>query len=54
MQSILKPTLVLMTGRALAFGGTFMIPLVLARVFDQAEFGTYKQLLLILDRKSVV
>jgi O-antigen/teichoic acid export membrane protein len=47
MQSVLKPTLVLMTGRALAFGGTFMIPLVLARVFDQAQFGTYKQLLLV-------
>jgi O-antigen/teichoic acid export membrane protein len=47
MQSILKPTLVLMMGRALAFGGTFMIPLVLARVFDQARFGTYKQLLLV-------
>lgn len=47
MDSILKPTFVLMMGRALAFGGTFMIPLVLARVFDQAEFGTYKQLLLV-------
>src|SRR6185503_5425430 len=47
MDSILKPTLVLMAGRALAFGGTFLIPLVLARVFDQAQFGTYKLLLLI-------
>ncbi len=47
MESVLKPTLVLMMGRALAFGGTFMIPLVLARVFDQAQFGTYKQLLLV-------
>lgn len=47
MQSILKPTLLLMMGRAFAFGGTFMIPLVLARVFDQAQFGTYKQLLLV-------
>lgn len=36
-----------MTGRLLAFGGTFIIPLVLARVFDQAQFGTYKQLLLV-------
>jgi len=47
MDSILKPTLVLMTGRALAFGATFVIPLVLARVFDQGQFGTYKQLLLV-------
>jgi O-antigen/teichoic acid export membrane protein len=47
MSSILKPTLVLMTGRALAFAGTFLIPLVLARTFDQAQFGTYKQLLLL-------
>jgi O-antigen/teichoic acid export membrane protein len=47
MESVLRPTLVLMLGRALAFGGTFLIPLVLARVFDQAQFGTYKQLLLV-------
>ncbi|MFI5006784.1 MAG: lipopolysaccharide biosynthesis protein [Solirubrobacterales bacterium] len=54
MESILKPTLVLMMGRALAFGGTFMIPLVLARVFDQAQFGTYKQLLLVFSTLYVV
>lgn len=36
-----------MSGRALAFVATFFIPVVLARVFDQAEFGTYKQIFLI-------
>jgi O-antigen/teichoic acid export membrane protein len=47
MDSVLKPTLVLMTGRALAFAATFLIPVALARAFDQDEFGTYKQLFLI-------
>lgn len=37
----------LMSGRALGFVAAFAIPVVLARVFDQSEFGTYKQLLLI-------
>ncbi len=37
----------LMTGRALAFAVTFFVPAVLARVFTQAEFGTYKQFMLI-------
>jgi O-antigen/teichoic acid export membrane protein len=37
----------LMTGRALAFAITFFVPAVLARVFTQAEFGTYKQFVLI-------
>jgi O-antigen/teichoic acid export membrane protein/transposase-like protein len=32
----------------LAFGLSFLTPLVIVRVFDQAEFGTYKQLFLIL------
>lgn len=30
-----------------AFATTFFIPVVLVRVFDQAEFGTYKQIFLI-------
>jgi O-antigen/teichoic acid export membrane protein len=37
----------LMTGRALAFAVTFFVPAVLARVFTQTEFGTYKQFMLI-------
>ncbi|HZE89483.1 MAG TPA: oligosaccharide flippase family protein, partial [Verrucomicrobiae bacterium] len=43
----LGPTLVLTAGRALAFGATFCIPIVLARSLDVAEFGTYKQVFLI-------
>jgi O-antigen/teichoic acid export membrane protein len=45
--SSLKPTLTLTAGRTLAFTGTFLIPVVLVRVFDQATFGTYKQLFLV-------
>ena len=46
-ESILRPALLLMSGRTLAFAATFCIPVVLARIFNQAEFGTYKQLFLI-------
>jgi len=45
--SVFKPALLLMSGRTVAFAATFFIPLVLARVFDAAQFGTYKQLFLI-------
>src|SRR5207249_6420545 len=45
--STFKPALMLMTGRALAFAVTFFVPAVLARVFTQTEFGTYKQFILI-------
>src|SRR5688500_12458731 len=38
---------VLATGRAPGLAIAFAIPLVLARVLDQADFGTYKQLFLI-------
>lgn len=37
----------LMSGRILGFMATFVIPLVLVRVFSKNEFGTYKQLFLI-------
>jgi O-antigen/teichoic acid export membrane protein len=47
MKSTLKPTLLLMCGRSAAFAVTFLIPVVLVRTFDQATFGTYKQLFLI-------
>ncbi len=46
-ESVFKPALLLMAGRVLAFAATFFIPVVLARVFDRADFGTYKQLFLI-------
>lgn len=47
MKSIFKPALCLMSGRALGFAATFLIPVILVRMFDQAGFGTYKQLFLI-------
>ena len=45
--SIFKPTLVLMSGRMLAFVVTFFIPVVLVRIFSPGEFGTYKQVFLV-------
>jgi O-antigen/teichoic acid export membrane protein len=47
MESTLRPTFLLIAGRAAAFAGAFLLPLVLVRVFDQAEFGTYRQLFLV-------
>lgn len=44
---LLKPMLELATGRAFGFAASFMIPIVLVRVLDLSEFGTYKQLFLI-------
>ena len=46
-RSVLKPAFVLMCGRILAFTATFFIPVILARIFDQAQFGTYKQIFLV-------
>lgn len=46
-ESVFRPALLLMSGRTLAFAATFFIPVVLSRIFDPAEFGTYKQLFLI-------
>lgn len=45
--SVFKPAFMLMSGRAMGFAVSFAIPVVLARLFDRAEFGTYKQLFLI-------
>ena len=47
MDSIFKPAFVLMGGRALGFLALFAVPVVLARVFDPGQFGTYKQLFLV-------
>jgi O-antigen/teichoic acid export membrane protein len=44
---IARATRLLAAGRIPGLVAAFAIPLVLARVFDQAEFGTYKQLFLI-------
>jgi O-antigen/teichoic acid export membrane protein len=46
-ESVFRPVFSLMCGRTLAFAATFFIPVVLARVFDPAQFATYKQLFLI-------
>lgn len=46
LASGVKPTFLLMSGRMVAFAATFFVPVVLARVLTQAEFGTYKQLFL--------
>jgi O-antigen/teichoic acid export membrane protein len=47
VERISRAVRVLATGRAPGLAIAFAIPLVLARTFDQAEFGTYKQLFLI-------
>jgi O-antigen/teichoic acid export membrane protein len=47
MDAIFKPALILMVGRTFGFAVTFCLPIVLIRLFDPAEFGTYKQLFLI-------
>src|SRR3954468_20271862 len=47
MNSTFKPALLLMAGRVIGFVTTFFIPVVLVRIFDQTEFGTYKQIFLI-------
>jgi len=41
------PEMVLILGRGLGCAASFLIPVALARVFDPAGFGTYKQLFLI-------
>jgi O-antigen/teichoic acid export membrane protein len=43
-----RPALMLMSGKVLAFAATFFVPIVLARVFSPAQFGTYKQFFLVL------
>lgn len=46
-EALFLPAIVLMSGRMLGFLATFALPMVLARVLDQTEFGTYKQIFLI-------
>jgi O-antigen/teichoic acid export membrane protein len=46
-RSVFKPAMLLMSGRTLAFAATFFIPVVLTRIFDPSQFGTYKQIFLI-------
>jgi O-antigen/teichoic acid export membrane protein len=44
---ISKPAFLLVVGRTIGFAASFIIPVLLVRTFNQAEFGTYKQLFLI-------
>lgn len=46
-ESTFRPAVLLMVGRAFASAATLLIPMTLARVFGQAEYGTYKQLFLV-------
>ena len=52
--SVFRPALLLMCGRTLAFAATFFIPVVLARIFDPAQFGTYKQLFLVYSTINLI
>jgi O-antigen/teichoic acid export membrane protein len=47
LNALSGPAQWLVLGRGVGFLATFLVPLVLVRVFDQATFGTYKQLFLI-------
>ncbi|HJT19241.1 MAG TPA: oligosaccharide flippase family protein [Nitrospira sp.] len=40
---MLKPALWIIAGRIAGFAAAFVTPLILVRIFDLAEFGTYKQ-----------
>ncbi len=42
-----RPAVSIVLGRSVGFVAAFAIPIVLSRILDQAEFGTYKQLFLI-------
>ncbi len=46
-EAISKPAFLLVAGRTIGFAASFIIPVLLVRLFNQAEFGTYKQLFLI-------
>jgi O-antigen/teichoic acid export membrane protein len=47
-----RPVFLLVAGRTIGFVTSFFIPVVLARLFGRAEFGTYKQLFLIFGTLS--
>jgi O-antigen/teichoic acid export membrane protein len=47
MATLSQPALLLAAGRAVGCAAAFAVPLVLARVLTQAEFGSYKQAFLI-------
>ena len=45
--STFGPAFLLMSGRTVGFAVSFFIPVVLVRLLDQTDFGTYKQIFLI-------
>jgi O-antigen/teichoic acid export membrane protein len=47
VDSVFKPTVVLMCGRTVAFGAAFFIPVLLTRILIPEQYGTYKQVFLI-------
>jgi O-antigen/teichoic acid export membrane protein len=47
MDSSSRPTLTLVSGRAIGLAASFAIGIVLARLFDPTVFGTYKQFFLV-------
>ena len=52
--SVFRPALLIMSGRTLAFAATFFIPVVLVRIFDPTQFGTYKQLFLVFSTVNLI
>src|ERR1700681_4630740 len=42
-----RPAIMLVAGRTVGFVASFAIPVVFARLFTRAEFGTYKQIFLV-------
>ena len=52
--ALMGPELLLVIGRSLGFAASFFIPLILVRVFHQADFGAYKHLFLVFSTFSLV
>ena len=44
---MLKPALTLMAGRTLGYAVLFLLPIILVRLFNLEQFGTYKQVFLL-------
>jgi O-antigen/teichoic acid export membrane protein len=47
MERTFRPVFLLLAARTVGLAATFFIPVLLARLFDQHDFGTYKQLFLV-------
>lgn len=53
-EAVFRPAMILMSGRILGFALAFITPMILVRVFTQEDFGTYKQLFLIINTLFVI